>query len=126
MGYVAMAIPATNIVFLLEIVEIMISVAVFPDHPHNPCMAGDTVGLDPVSAVFADVHALTEGVEGESSGMVPAISGFRQVFAEKTVGWQVAFDTSDLPGMGTVLPSGILGVHYMAVNAGLGVMRQVG
>ena len=37
----------------------------------------------------------------------------------------MTFNAGYLTGMRTVLPGSILGVHYMAINAGLRVVGQV-
>ncbi len=82
-----MAIPASDIIGRIEFIELMVSISIVFDLANKRGMAGNTVSLNPIGTIPADLDPLFEGIEGESSRVVPAVPGFGQVFIEKTVRW---------------------------------------
>lgn len=119
-----MTLPAFSINLFLT-GKIMIPVAVGPDGSGHHGMAGDAIGLNPFRRVIADLDPLGIGIHGKSTGMVPAVPHLGQILVNNTSSWKMTLDTGDAPGMGTVLPGRIGGIHDMTVDAGLGVWRKI-
>ena len=80
-----MAMPASDIICRIEFIERMVSISIVFDLANQRGMAGNTVCLNPVGTILADLDPLFEGIEGESSRVVPAVPCFGQIFIEKTI-----------------------------------------
>lgn len=81
-----MAVPASDIVCRIEFIELMVFISIVFDLTNKRGMTGNTVSLNPVSTIPTDHNPLLEGIEGKSSGVVPAVPGLGQVFIKKTIG----------------------------------------
>lgn len=121
-----MAMPASDLVCRIEFIKLMVSISIISDLANKRGMAGNAVSLNPVGTIPADHNPLLEGIEGKSSRVIPTVPGLGQILIEKTISRQMTFNAGCLTGVGAVLPGSILGVHYMAIDAGLRIVRQVG
>jgi hypothetical protein len=89
-------------------------------------MATDTVLVNHLCPGFPDEDDLRFTAQGKDGGMPQPILSLEQVLTEKTVMRHMTVIAIGPFPVRTVAPRGILGRHNMAVDAGLGIVRQIG
>ena len=87
-------------------------------------VALETVGLQDSAVGLGDQDGFAEILEGEGFGVVPAVLGLGQVFADEVV-WQVAVHTGGRGVMARLLPGIELRFHDVAVHTGPRVFAEV-
>jgi hypothetical protein len=72
-----------------------------------------------------DLYYLRLGPHGENGGMPESVLSLKQIVVKKIIMWHMAVVAGSYLPVGTVLPGGILWSHYMTVNTGFRIIRQV-
>ncbi len=92
---------------------------------HEIAMAHQAILLQDPRIRSFDHDRLVKILQGEALGVMPAIVGFRQVFAEEIMR-QMAVHASGDCMMARLLPGVVLRLHDMTVHTNLGIIAQVG
>lgn len=87
-------------------------------------MTAHAILLQDAAAGTANLDGLAKSLRREELAVPIAIFGFCIVFADKILR-QVAVDAHSHRVVARLLPSVILGLHDMAVHAGLGIGTQI-
>jgi len=89
-------------------------------------MASDTILPDQIPGfIFHDNHLWFEA-KGKHGSVVEPIFGFKKKFVEDVVMRYMTVIASGYPAVGIMYPVGIVGNHHMTIDAGLGIVAQVG
>ena len=92
----------------------------------NECrMAVEAVGLHHIDADLAGADVIGVGAHGEDNAVIEAVFGFGKPLANKVVR-HVAIITACYAAMAGMPPLVILGFHDVAIDAGFGVIGEVG
>lgn len=124
MGYVPMTFPAFSIHLYLAC-KVMVTVTVCPDRPGDHGVTGNAVSLHPFRRIVTDLNPLGKGIHGKGTGVFPSVPHLGQILINDAGGGEVALDTGDVAGVGTMLPGRIRSIHNMTVDTGFWIRGQI-
>ena len=89
-------------------------------------MAPDTIFPDHIPGfIFHDDYLWFEA-KGKHGSVVESVFGFKKIFVENVVVRYMTVVASGHSSVGIMRPAGIVRNHHMTIDAGFGVVAQVG
>ena len=89
-------------------------------------MTADAVLMHHLLSGFVNEDNLRFEPKGKHGSVAHSVFCLEKIFVENIVVWNMAIVAMCYPAVRTVRPCGILGRHYVAVGAGLRIVRKIG